>query len=1456
MTLMTGLLLLCGLAAQAKMVVNYPTVASKPYTGSEQTPVVPESPEYYVLMASAGTGVGEYAIYLALTDSENTKWPDTDEEVGTMKWQITKAANAWTTEPSIASWTYGDPASTPTAVAKFGTPTVTFSGTAKDGTTYADVTSVAKAGTYSCKFTVAGTENYEGLDPVVRDFEIKVAVPGGGGGGSGNVNISVTGYDGPYDGSDHQIVVSITGEDAPTFSVGYSDAQNGPFQLMNSFKYKEIGTHTVWYCLQSANYATVTNSAVIKISQREINPPVVVPKAYNGGPQSADVSETADYSVEYNGAFTDAGTHENAVILALKDSVHCKWANGAEDPVLLSFTITKSSGNAWMTEPSISGWKYGESAHVPVAVPKYGVVSVLYDGTTTDGQKITDATSVSKAGRYKAKFSVPETVSYNGLSANVEFAIERGTIDIGGGGTGGATLEVSNYSGTYDGDAHTASIAVTGDALSSFDLAYSLVEAGVYSPDKPTFSNACETTKIWYTVSSPDYQTVTNFATVAIGRRPVTFTSGSLSKKYDATPLVCSPVTVSGTFAKSEGFSFETTGSQTDVGTSKNTFSYSPKAGTLASNYAITKTEGDLEVTKRSVTLTSATASKKFDDAPLVAKTVSVTGDGWAGKESATYDVTGTQTTVGATQNTFTYALTNGAKEWNYTIAKVEGILTVTQGDVVYTAQGYTAEYDGNGHSIAVNVTTPGGLVPKYALMPEGPYSATLPTFTNVCTDVVVWYALEADQYASVTNSATVTIAKRPLTAAMVNAIADQTYTGSEIKPPLTFTDAGNRMIAAEDYTATYSDNTVAGTASVKITGKRNYAGEVTVTFKIVKANYDMSGAKWNYTTAFTYDKTEKSVSVTGLPAGVTVKAIADGRKTHAGDYVAKVSFNYDADNYNEPKLADCSWKINRKTLAVTADAKTQTFGKAELPLTYKAPALCAGDALSGSLARDPGTNVGKYVIRQGTLAHADYTITFTGSTYEIVKAAINSGDEPGSGSVPAGGVSKFDAVAMYDGEGHTIKTNELVAAFKATIGNDFAVSYAMSESGGQGLSSLPPTDASAWMTVAPDFTNVCETSVWYKVTSANYLDFVHKARVTVMPRDISNVTISDIPDQQHTGGAINPNVVVTDGNPSIISSADYDVGYSDNVNVGTATVTLMGKRNYSGTKMATFKIVSGTAVLQAEIAWKLLKASGTYMAQLKVTCTSGLSTGITNLRFMFADRVSGGTTYASLWDTPKRAAKSTTMPYSGDTYRYVALDASRITAENVAVTYGVRSLAATSIPTAERTIELYVRKRVNPTTGKEEAAGVDNFVGYVSWTSGGETSYLPVVAGAQAVSLAKAALRAPAPMRLAAVNTALAVGSVIAEGSSPYCKLTEFAVGDSEISGVVEVGSVSGDGTEYPGKLGPNATVTLLGTNDLGLDFKEICSVTTDSAGRFRLVQPKDCQFFKLKLAVEEVVE
>ena len=495
-----------------------------------------------------------------------------------------------------------------------------------------------------------------------------------------------------------------------------------------------------------------------------------------------------------------------------------------------------------------------------------------------------------------------------------------------------------------------------------------------------------------------------------------------------------------------------------------------------------------------------------------------------------------------------------------------------------------------------------------------------------------------------------------------------------------------------------------------------------------------------------------------------------------------------------------------------------------------------------------------------------------TMTTFSIAKGTLDPDDDPdpldpsvdpdnpGQRGDPNVRFSVFDYVGMYDGKAHTIDTNGLIVAYKAATGGDVAVEYAC---GGQELSAL------TWMSEAPTLKDAAVTSFWYKVTSENYNDIIHPCKIAITNCPITLVSGTKLDFDYDGKPHAYTNLSVTAG------------GFVAGEGIATsnwATVTEVAEGQVpnafdyaplAGTKLENYDltVVTGLiavvaspepqkALLKAEIAWKLLKASGTYMAQLKVTCTSGLATGITNLRFMFADRVSGGTIFASLWDTPSRAAKSTTMSYGGDTYRYVALDASKITEENVAVTYGVSNLAATSIPAAERTIELYVRKRVNPTTGKEETAGVDNFVGYLSWTSGGETSYLPVVAGAQAVSLAKAVLMAPAPMKLAAVNTALAVGSVIAEGSSPYCKLTEFAVGDNEITGVVEVGAVSSDGAEYPGKLGPNATVTLLGTNDLGLDFKAICSVTTDSVGRFRLVKPKDCQFFKLKLTVEKVVE
>lgn len=83
-------------------------------------------------------------------------------------------------------------------------------------------------------------------------------------------------------------------------------------------------------------------------------------------------------------------------------------------------------------------------------------------------------------------------------------------------------------------------------------------------------------------------------------------------------------------------------------------------------------------------------------------------------------------------------------------------------------------------------------------------------------------------------------------------------------------------------------------------------------TLKINKANYEMSGAYWDYNQAFTYDGNVQKVKVVNLPIGVTVKSYKNNEKIDAGNYVASVEFYYDSVNYNKPILSNCNWKINK----------------------------------------------------------------------------------------------------------------------------------------------------------------------------------------------------------------------------------------------------------------------------------------------------------------------------------------------------------------------------------------------------------------------------------------------------------------------------------------------------------------------------------------------------------------
>ena len=106
--------------------------------------------------------------------------------------------------------------------------------------------------------------------------------------------------------------------------------------------------------------------------------------------------------------------------------------------------------------------------------------------------------------------------------------------------------------------------------------------------------------------------------TYEITKRNVTLTSGSASKIYDKKVLTKNEVTISGDgFVKDEGVTYNVTGSQKEVGESKNKFTYELKSNTKASNYNIEVKFGDLIVTAEDgevvVTITGHSDSVEYD---------------------------------------------------------------------------------------------------------------------------------------------------------------------------------------------------------------------------------------------------------------------------------------------------------------------------------------------------------------------------------------------------------------------------------------------------------------------------------------------------------------------------------------------------------------------------------------------------------------------------------------------------------------------------------------------------------------------------------------------------------------------------------------------------------------------------------------------------------------------------
>ncbi len=70
-----------------------------------------------------------------------------------------------------------------------------------------------------------------------------------------------------------------------------------------------------------------------------------------------------------------------------------------------------------------------------------------------------------------------------------------------------------------------------------------------------------------------------------------------------------------------------------------------------------------------------------------------------------------------------------------------------------------------------------------------------------------------------------------------------------------------------------------------------------------------------------------------------------------------------------------------------------------------------------------------------------------------------------------------------------------------------------------------------------------------------------------------SNCEINGITNKTYKGSAITQNISVVYNGRTLKKGTDYSVSYKNNVNAGTATVTITGKRNFTGAVSKTFKI-------------------------------------------------------------------------------------------------------------------------------------------------------------------------------------------------------------------------------------------------------------------------------------------
>lgn len=333
-------------------------------------------------------------------------------------------------------------------------------------------------------------------------------------------------------------------------------------------------------------------------------------------------------------------------------------------------------------------------------------------------------------------------------------------------------------------------------------------------------------------------------------------------------------------------------------------------------------------------------------------------------------------------------------------------------------------------------------------------------------------------------------------------------------------------------------------TATLKFSSANYNEASGTLTIKIIDKNTDADTLKIDVPATVTYGDT-------------VTPSVGESKPAGAGDVTFKF---FDEDNH---EVLTTAQPFDAGTYKVTASCESEsTIYTAEATFTVEPREIEAKDvAFDKEL-----TYTGNELTQTVTVTVNGETLT-VGTDYTVSDL---TGTEPGSYPVTVAGTGNY--------------TGEVTKSFtisKAQI-SSAAITYDAGPYGYTGKEWKPEVTVSfnsATLTAGNDYTvsyenNINAGTAKIIITGiGDHFTGLTEKTFTINSAEISGCTFAPIADVTYNTKAHTPEVTVAISGRTLEADKDYTVSYASNVNAGTATVTVTGKGNFTGSANTTFTI-------------------------------------------------------------------------------------------------------------------------------------------------------------------------------------------------------------------------------------------------------------------------------------------